>query len=203
MNAKSAIVAFAAMLGTTAAMAQTITKEQASAQGTAMGTAYNLGAGLISSGIGAIGNALKGAVMGTTEAAPAATQATSMQAVTTAIAAAKPPALPAGTVEGFDEHYARTPRASFEAAVEKALAILPEERRADVKTTAMADYDGRVARYNANRDQVNAALPIALNSVNSALKTALATAQPQDAAGVALPASSNAPAPTDGAPKSQ
>lgn len=171
MNAKSMLVAVAAMTAAAAATGQTVTKEQAQAQGAAMGTAYNLGAGLITSGIGALGSALKGAIMGTGEAAPAAAQASSAPAVTAAVAAAKPPAAPGSFAEGSDEHYAHTPRASFEAAVDKAVAVLPEERRADVKVKAMADYDGRVARYNANSGQVNSALPIALDSVNQALKT--------------------------------
>lgn len=197
MNGRTAIVAFAAMVTSTAVMGQTISKEKAAAQGTAMGTAYSIGAGLISSGIGAIGNAIKEAATGTKDAAPATTPAASepnsLQAAAAAMAATKPPAPAAGVVAGSDEHYAHTPRASFEAAVEKAVAVLPEDRRADVKTKAMADYDTRVARYNSNRDLVNAALPIALDSVNSALRVSAAVVQPPQVEVAATPVATSDP----------
>lgn len=151
--------------------AQTVSKESAAAQGRAMGAAYNAGAGLITSGIGAIGSAIKGAVMGSQETKPADVQVNGTQGAAAVLAVITPAPAPAKAApEGSDEQYARTPRASFEAAVDKAIAVLPEDRRSDVKGKAMADYDARVARFNTNAGLTNAALPIALDSVNVALK---------------------------------
>lgn len=152
--------------------AQTVSKESAAAQGRAMGAAYNVGAGLISSGIGAISSAIKDAVTGAQETKPADVQVNGAQGAAAVLAVMSTAPSPSKAApEGSDEQYARTPRASFEAAVDKAVAVLPEERRADVKVKAMADFDSRVARFNANAGLTNAALPIALDSVNVALKT--------------------------------
>jgi len=158
--------------GAMTAAAQTVSKESAAAQGRAMGAAYNAGAGLITSGIGAIGSAIKGAVMGSQETKPADVQVNGTQGAAAVLAVMTPAQAPAkAAAEGSDEQYARTPRASFEAAVDKAVAMLPEDRRGEVKVKAMADYDARVARFNANASLANSALAMALDSVNGALRT--------------------------------
>lgn len=159
--------------------AQTITREAAYAQGKAMGTAVSIGSNLLGAGIGALGSALKSAVSGTSAAqAPdsvgaGATSGTIAVVITPSPGQAKPSTTASASAEGADAAdlaFARVPRASFEAAIDRTVVVIPEHQRAEIKTRALADYDARIARFNQSTGATDEALALALASVNTALK---------------------------------
>lgn len=163
------ILATIVLVTTSAASAQMGT-EEAAAMGRRLGLEQNaktaVVGGALNGAASMIGNAIGGVFGGSRAFSGSVEDAAS---AIMALNSAKPPASPpGGSTEEIDARCAATSRDAFERSADQAVALFPEDKRARLKATMLADYDARVTRHK-QRTGIDA-LPLALESLRAALK---------------------------------